>query len=183
MNLRSSPRSQPLVGFTLIELLVVITVVAILVAVAVPAYTQMVANNRVRSVAGALQAALLKARSEALKRNCTITVARNVAWSSGWDVYATELDCSRAAGDEYALAPLPGLMLQRDSVAVIALVPVPSDLTNVRFLQSGRIQGAGPAFYIRDEAAVAKRKCVVVELDGMPRIVEAGKHARCPEPA
>jgi type IV fimbrial biogenesis protein FimT len=185
MPARSSVARRPLVGFTLVELLVVVTVVAILAAIAVPSFTQMIARARVGSAVSTLQAALLKARSEALKRNCSITLARSAGgWNAGWEVYATAADCSRAAGDEYDTAPLPGLMLHQDAVAGVIVEPDPAGLATVVYQRSGRVQGAGragPAFRVRDTRGVAKRRCVVVELDGTPIVVEAGE-SRCPLP-
>jgi type IV fimbrial biogenesis protein FimT len=182
MPARSSVARRPLVGFTLVELLVVVTVVAILAAIAVPSFTQMIARARVGSAVSTLQAALLKARSEALKRNCSITLARSAGgWNAGWEVYATAADCSRAAGDEYDTAPLPGLMLHQDAVAGVIVEPDPAGPLHATrpLVNDGR--QAGPAFRVRDTRGVAKRRCVVVELDGTPIVVEAGE-SRCPLP-
>ena len=56
-------------GLTVIELMVVVTMVAILAALAGPAFQQLIATQRVKSVASALHESLWVARSEALKRN------------------------------------------------------------------------------------------------------------------
>ncbi len=63
-RLRSAAR-----GFTLIEVMVVITVMAILTMLAMPGMTAWVANNRVRTVAEAMQNALRQAQGEAVKRS------------------------------------------------------------------------------------------------------------------
>ncbi|MDO6386582.1 GspH/FimT family pseudopilin [Uliginosibacterium sp. 31-12] len=56
-------------GFSLIELMVIIAVMSILTLVAVPNLSTWLANNRVRTVAEALQNALRQAQVEAIKRS------------------------------------------------------------------------------------------------------------------
>ncbi|MEN3113151.1 GspH/FimT family pseudopilin [Uliginosibacterium paludis] len=63
-RLRSAAR-----GFTLIEMMVTITVMTILALLAMPGMTAWVANNRVRTVAEAMQNALRQAQGEAVKRS------------------------------------------------------------------------------------------------------------------
>lgn len=56
-------------GFTLIELVVTIAIAAILLMVAVPAFSKWFADARIRSVAESLQNDLRRAQAEAVKRN------------------------------------------------------------------------------------------------------------------
>ncbi|CAN7538027.1 GspH/FimT family pseudopilin [Variovorax paradoxus] len=56
-------------GFTAIELMVTVAVVAILATLAAPSFQQLIATQRIKSVASALTESLWVARSEALKRN------------------------------------------------------------------------------------------------------------------
>lgn len=55
-------------GFSLIELMVAITILAILLALAVPSFQDMIQRNRVRTAAADLSDSLNLARSEAIKR-------------------------------------------------------------------------------------------------------------------
>ena len=74
-------------GFTIIELMVAIAVFAILAAIAMPNFSEMIQNQRARGAASDLFGSLLYARSEAIKRNTTVTVARTGAsWDAGWTV-------------------------------------------------------------------------------------------------
>lgn len=61
-------------GFTLIELLVTLTVAAILLGVAVPNFSAFLQNNRLTSQANDFVTLLNYARSEAVKRNSSVTV-------------------------------------------------------------------------------------------------------------
>lgn len=87
-------RIRPDSGFSLMELMVTITVLAIVLAVAVPSFSGVIGNSKLRGQASELQAALSYARSEAIRQNlnvvfchsdnginCTIPV--NNAWE-GW---------------------------------------------------------------------------------------------------
>ncbi|MFZ3221455.1 MAG: GspH/FimT family pseudopilin [Rhodoferax sp.] len=76
-------------GFTLIELMVVVVMVAILLSVGLPSFSNFIVGQRVKTAAFDLASTLLLARSEAIKRNADVTVAPKVAadgWVGGWTV-------------------------------------------------------------------------------------------------
>jgi type IV fimbrial biogenesis protein FimT len=60
---------RPAIGFTLIELMVAITVAGILAAIAVPAFSSFIMNDRDANQINSLAASLNYARSEAVKLN------------------------------------------------------------------------------------------------------------------
>lgn len=63
-------------GFTLLELMITLTIGGILLAVAVPAFRSMTVNSRLTAQANELVSALNLARSEAIKRNASISFCR-----------------------------------------------------------------------------------------------------------
>jgi type IV fimbrial biogenesis protein FimT len=83
-------------GFTLIELIVAATIMAILMAIATPAMTSLMTKSRLTSYANTLVANAIKARSEAIKRNSTVTMCVSTdgatcttgGWQQGWVILA-----------------------------------------------------------------------------------------------
>lgn len=64
-------------GFTLIEIMVTVAVLAIVLAIAVPAFGTLIRSNRLTSNANELVAALQLARSEAVRQNSSVAVCRS----------------------------------------------------------------------------------------------------------
>ncbi|PZO09697.1 MAG: pre-pilin like leader sequence [Lysobacteraceae bacterium] len=99
------PNLRRLAGFTLIELMVALAVAAVLTAVALPSFNDLLRGNRVSSTSNNLLTAINLARSEAIKTNrgggvCASTDGSTcstvaTAWTSGWIVWA-DLDNSGA---------------------------------------------------------------------------------------
>lgn len=74
-------------GFTAIELMVVVAIVAILTAFAAPYMGQMIRKQRLRTTSFDVFSSLTLARSEAIKRNVSVTVAPvGGDWTKGWTV-------------------------------------------------------------------------------------------------
>src|SRR4051812_38705397 len=74
-------------GFTLIELLVVVTIAAIFAALAAPSFGSFIAGQRVKTASYDVWSMLTLARSEALKRNSSVTVTpAGGGWQNGWSV-------------------------------------------------------------------------------------------------
>ena len=72
---RSIPLSRAIYqGFTLIELMVTLAVLAIALSVGVPTYQSLTAQSSISSAGNDLLAALALARSEALKRDATVSL-------------------------------------------------------------------------------------------------------------
>ena len=90
MNVNKAARSS---GFTLVEMMIVIGVLGILMAIALPNFSQWIASERVRGAANDLYSGLMMARSEAMKRNVQVDVTRtsgsSTDWSAGWSVKLT----------------------------------------------------------------------------------------------
>lgn len=92
---------QRVMGVTLIELIVTISIAALLVAAAIPAFGNWINNAKVRSVAESLQNSLRLAQAEALSRGqqtVLVLTSSTPAWNStpiadgrNWAVHAQPL--------------------------------------------------------------------------------------------
>ena len=83
-------------GFTLVELMVALAIVSILLVLAWPSYQQFVVDSRVSAQANEFLTALTFTRSEAVKRNATVTMCKSAdgascatagGWQQGWIVF------------------------------------------------------------------------------------------------
>ncbi|MCX7069312.1 MAG: GspH/FimT family pseudopilin [Methylococcales bacterium] len=94
--------SKPASGFTLLELIVAISIAGILMAMAIPSFSDMMRNNRLTTYANELVTSLNLARSEAVKRGIPVTTRKitcttGTYWSScGWNVFVDDGGCSNS---------------------------------------------------------------------------------------
>lgn len=119
-------------GFTLLELMVGITVLGILLGIGVPAFNEIVRNNRVAAQANELITALNLTRSEATKRGLPVTIcaaadadqdscaaADAKDWKNGWVIFSDRTGTAgKIDGDDEVLqvshAVSGGLVLTSD---------------------------------------------------------------------
>ncbi|MGG2395983.1 GspH/FimT family pseudopilin [Pseudomonas sp. SH1-B] len=81
-------------AFTLIELMVTLAVLAVVISLAAPSFSNMLQENRLSALTNELQGALQLARSEAVKRRANVAICRSNAdhddcengtnWAGGW---------------------------------------------------------------------------------------------------
>ena len=103
-------------GFTLLEVLVVLALLAVLLSLAVPSLIGLRQKHQMQSQAEQLQASLLLARSEALRRQQRVTLcvressdgaglgcASAGTWAQGWVVFVDGNDNGRREASETVL--------------------------------------------------------------------------------
>jgi type IV fimbrial biogenesis protein FimT len=150
-------------GFTLIELLVVIGVIAILSTVATPSFIGIIAKHRAKATASDLHLALVKARSEALKRNVTVKINPNASgWAQGWTIQdENSTGCSSSTPCVIESYPAP---------KGVAITGGP---TNVEYQSSGRVKGStAPSFLITSSSVATVQRCVAASTSGRPTVKE-----------
>ncbi|HKB59429.1 MAG TPA: GspH/FimT family pseudopilin [Gallionellaceae bacterium] len=84
------PASGKARGFTLIELMITIAVAIILAGIGLPSFRSMIASERMSNESFDIVAMLTLTRSEAIKRNATVTSTPNTNnWKQGWVITST----------------------------------------------------------------------------------------------
>lgn len=79
------------------ELMITIAIAGILVGIAIPSFTSIIASNRVTTITNELVTSLNLARSEAIKRGEQVVVRKLGAnWEGGWQVFV-DIDRSTLA--------------------------------------------------------------------------------------
>ena len=145
----------------MIELLVVIAIIGVLASVAMPNFTEFIRNQRIKAMTTELHFSLMKARSEAIKRNRDVTVAPITAgsWQSGWTI----ADPNNPGNNIETQSGFKDVIVTGASGGVAATAP-----SSVVYQGSGRISGAtAPNFDIGATGSSVKR-CVSIDLSGRP---------------
>ncbi|WP_178123577.1 GspH/FimT family pseudopilin [Pseudomonas sp. BN606] len=138
-------------GFTLVELMLALVVLAILIGIAVPSYQNIIASQRLRAAVSDLHSALVFARSEAIKRNRSITLSPSEDdWGAGWRI--------------------PSPVTGQDDILVrgkISGVSIDSSQDEVEFSASGRVTNAVEfEITVSVNADEDKTSCLKLGLDG-----------------
>ena len=136
-------------GFTLTELMIVVAVFAMLTAAALPSYNQFVRNQRVKTASFDLFSTLIQARSEAIVRNTSVTIAPTGGnWANGWTV--TE----------------PGGTTIRNESAIPNITL--TGPTSVVYNGSGRLTAAVTPFEMTATGSGITARCITLDLSGRP---------------
>ena len=137
-------------GFTLVELLTVVTILLVLAILAGPAFTELMAQQRVQVATTDLFTSLLRARSEAIKQNTDVTLAPSGTWNGGWVVAV-----GGASIDTHAATPN---------------IAISGNVSPVIYRNSGRVSGATRPQFSLSATQTSLARFVCVNLSGEPVI-------------
>lgn len=155
-------------GFSLLELMAVIAIMGILAALAIPGFGYLAASTKVKGASTELYLALVRARSESVKRNRGVAVVATSGsaanWQAGWRVIAdgdNDGAFDAADADDRVVATQGELKRVAITMATDTVV----------FRPTGRIFGAAPAFDVASEDPdIELKRCVSADLTGRPYI-------------
>ena len=142
-------------GFTLIELMVVMVIAAIMLGIGVPSMREFMASQRVKNTAFDFAAALLLARSEAVKRNTPVTLGQTAGgWQNGWSVTVGGTTLST-----------------KEAATGVNITPKPDPATaSIAYQGNGRV-GSTVSFEFAAENTKAVR-CVTIGVSGVPNTTQ-----------
>lgn len=136
------------------ELMVTLAIAMVLATLAAPSFNGMIISQQIKSSTSDLYSALIRARSEAIKRNGNVAVTPvSKSWQNGWQI-----------ADQAS-----GAVLDNHGALTRVGVSGPESLV---FQSSGRLSaGAENALELsstQDDSAT--RRCVLVDLSGRPLV-------------
>jgi type IV fimbrial biogenesis protein FimT len=138
-------------GFTLVEVMVVLFMLVVIATLAGPFFRSFIIQQGIRNAAYELMSDLVFARSEAVKRNASVTVSKVGTWSGGWTV-------------------AEGATTLRQHAAFPSSITITMASPSVDFFLNGRASAAA-SFTIDDTDGQASipAQCVSVDPAGRPR--------------
>jgi type IV fimbrial biogenesis protein FimT len=153
MKTRRTNREQ---GFTIIEVLTVIVMIGVLMALAAPSFVSFTSGQKVKTASFDVYAALMFARSEAIKRRQNVTVAPvSSDWRNGWTISTT-------------IGGVDTMLRTQDPLTGVTF----TGPTSVIYRLDGRLTSTGALGVLIQpqvaDASIANR-CIRVDLTGLPK--------------
>jgi type IV fimbrial biogenesis protein FimT len=176
-------------GFTLIELMVTVTVAAVLLAIAVPSFSRLIASNRLATQTNEFVGGLNLARTEAVRQGQGVSIRSDSAgidFGTGWKVFKdpTSTGAAPAAADviRHATTPAGRTTLRRVTLASGTYTDATSSLTDrmyVAFNARGGNNAGGSAYFRVCDATNSALPGRVVQVTAVGRVTLASSNAAC----
>lgn len=158
-------------GFTLVELMVTVAVASILVMIGVPAFGDALLSSKLNSLSNNFVASVHLARSEAIKRNATVTLCASASgttcgddWSDGWKILA-----GGAVIHTHAALPNGFQMSEADDVASISFPPTGVGITAAALTLCKATPSVG-----------TQKRALTVKPTGRPEVTKVPDATTCP---
>jgi type IV fimbrial biogenesis protein FimT len=171
----SAPARRRIPGFTLIEMMIVLVIVAVLLMIALPSFNVLSLRTKLKSHANDMVASVYLARSEAIKRNATMTMC--IANSDGDD-------CAGAGDwDQGWIVMDPNDLVIKWQQAASSDIKVfgLSSIDTLTFQPSGLTSTAATIYLcpVKPTSGVEERQ-VLVSATGRPRVDRDPGTTHCP---
>lgn len=139
-------------GFTLVELLVVVVVLGILASLGASGFQSLIQSQQAKNASFEIFSSLSLARSEAIKRNDSVTLTPTDAtnWGKGWAI-------TSAAGIIKSQSELKKIVISQGPASVV-------------YAPTGRATVVTPFLLDASTIQTANARCIKIELSGMPRV-------------
>jgi type IV fimbrial biogenesis protein FimT len=137
-------------GFTLVELMLTLVVASILLAVGIPSFRSFVASQQVKNASFDITAALMLARSEAIKRDANVVITPiSTSWNNGWAM---------------TTAAVTGNLSQHQAFRTGVSITGPSSVT---YGGDGRLTASVTSFVV-SSSGTTKTATISIDLSGLP---------------
>ena len=148
---------NPQLGFTVIEILLVIVIMGVFLTIAAPSFVTFTSSQKVKTASFDVYAALLFARSEAIKRRQNVTITPvGSDWKKGWTVHAT-------------IGGVDTTLRTQDSLSGVVF----SGATSIVYRLDGRLSGSGGIVGVLIQPEIASstiaNRCIRVDATGLPK--------------
>jgi type IV fimbrial biogenesis protein FimT len=165
-------------GFTIIELMVTIVVFAVLMALAIPAFSDFVVRNRLKSYSNSLLHTFYLARTEAITRNQRVAVCKSSNktsctgnWDDGWIIFVDNNNNGAREGTEtiiHAMDAFANNYTLTGNTNVATYVSYTSQ--GLTRLTSGALQAGTFTLCPPSPATAGEGRSIVISNTGRPRI-------------
>ena len=157
-------------GFSIIELMVVLAVMGVLLTVAIPAFRNLISDNRLLSEVYSFRATLNNARTEALTQRTFVTVCRSsdgASCTGNWNQGYIAFTDFNGDGVVQPGGPQGDTIIQSKMLDSEFLTITFSNIANrVRFNSNGTALGFGGVLTICDDRGDTRAKGVAISNQG-----------------
>lgn len=145
-------------GFTVIELMVTMAILAIMMGLGIPSFRAFISSQKVKTGSYELMTSLVIARSEAVKRNTTVTLTPTSTskWNQGWSV-------TGSGATLHTQSEIQGLTVTTYTNSTCTAA---GTVANIAFSNSGRTSASSCYKFTAD--STSNTRCVKVDLTGIP---------------
>jgi len=169
--LTKKPDQANVNGFTLLELLVSLSIAAILLTIAIPAWHSWVQSSRIQSYSHTLFAQMQMARAAALSGHQDVvfcpsadqqTCKDTAAWQEGWILFRDEDGDANFGGQDVLLRVQAG----QTQIAISSA----ASRTRIRFQPSGTTGGSNGTYLFCDTSTQVLPVAIILSRTGRARI-------------